>query len=52
MKEFSKWKESEVKKLFDCMAKTRQTNKSLLMGFVNLLKNQKEKRTVLEIIII
>jgi hypothetical protein len=43
MREFSKWKESEVKKLFDCMAKTKKNNKSLLDGFREFAKKSKRK---------
>ncbi len=43
MKEFSKWKESEIKNLFNCIAKTKKENKSLLEGFKEYAKKSKRK---------
>lgn len=43
VKDFSKWKEEEVKSLFECMEKTKKNNKSLLDGFREFAKKSKRK---------
>lgn len=43
MKEYSQWKDAEVKKLFDCIEQTKKENKSLLSGFREFAKKYKRK---------
>lgn len=43
MKEFSQWKDAEVKGLFDCIEKIKKENKSLLSGFREFAKKCKRK---------
>lgn len=43
MKSYSKWKDSEVKKLFNCIEKIKEKNGSLLDGFKDFAKKTKRK---------
>lgn len=43
MKHFSQWEDSEIKSLFNCMLKTKKSNKSLLEGFREFAKKNKKK---------
>lgn len=43
MNTYSQWQDSEVKKLFDCIEKAKDNNKSLLEGFRYYAKKMKRK---------
>jgi hypothetical protein len=43
MKHFSQWEDSEIKSQFNCMLKTKKSNKSLLEGFREFAKKTKRK---------
>ncbi|MDD4110654.1 MAG: hypothetical protein PHS54_03775 [Clostridia bacterium] len=43
MKEFSQWKDAEVKGLFDCIEKIKKANRSLLCGFREFARKYKRK---------
>lgn len=43
MKHYSKWKDSEVKSLFNCITKIKEKNTSLLEGFKEFAKKTKRK---------